>query len=232
VKPEPDLSTIASLIGEPARAAMLSALLSGQSLPATELAHRAHVTPQTASAHLAKLVEGGLLDISRTGRHRYYRLKNADVARALEALALISPMPRVKSRQDSADYQALCFARTCYDHLAGTIGVALTQALLDKGLLTASDQSYSLTEQGSEWLATWEIDERQLHHGRRLFARTCLDWSEHRNHLAGALGAAIVNKLFEKKWATRVPGGRTLRVTDTGRLGFRREFGIDLSTLD
>src|SRR6476659_3916098 len=112
---EPDLSTIAALIGDQARATILSALLSGQSLPASELAQRAHITPQTASMHLAKLVDGSLLEVNQTGRHRYYRLKNAEVARALEALSLISPAPRIKSQHQSAEYEALCLARTCYD---------------------------------------------------------------------------------------------------------------------
>jgi DNA-binding transcriptional ArsR family regulator len=228
---EPDLSTIAALIGDQTRATILSALLSGQSLPASELAQRAHITPQTASMHLAKLVEGNLLEVNQTGRHRYYRLKNAEVARALEALALISPAPRLKSQHQSAEYEALCLARTCYDHLAGKVGVAMTQALLDKGLITLDDHSYALTSQGREWLAGWNIEEDQLVMGRRMFARTCLDWSERQNHLAGALGAAIMNRLFENQWAARIPGNRALQITEAGRLGFRREFGIQIEKL-
>jgi DNA-binding transcriptional ArsR family regulator len=225
---EPDLSTIAALIGDPARATMLSALLSGQSLPASDLAYRAHITPQTASLHLAKLVEGNLLEVSPMGRHRYYRLKNAEVAAALEALALISPAPRVRTQRESGEYQALCYARTCYDHLAGKMGVAMTQALLAQGRLTLNDQSYALTEQGADWLAGWNVDESELRQGRRKFAPTCLDWSEHRHHLAGALGAAVMNRLFENGWFTRIPGNRALQLTKTGRQGFRQEFAIDI----
>jgi DNA-binding transcriptional ArsR family regulator len=231
MQPEPDLSVIAGLIGDPTRAIILSALLSGQSLPASELAYRAHITPQTASEHLSRLVEGGLLDVSRTGRHRYYRLKNAEVARALEALAAISPAPRVRTQPQSADYHALCFARSCYDHLAGKLGVALTHALLDKGYLVADEQSFTLTEAGSGWLAGWSIDESQLRNGRRLFARACLDWSERENHLAGGLGAAVLSHLLADGWVARVPGGRTLRLTEAGRAGFQREFGIDRKQL-
>src|SRR5262245_34681146 len=132
MQPEPDLATIATLIGDPTRATILWALLDGQSLPASELSYRAHVTPQTVSAHLAKLVEGGLLDVTRIGRHRYYRIKNAQVADALESLALLSPSPRIRSQHKSAEYQQLCLARTCYDHLAGKLGVAMTQVLCDR----------------------------------------------------------------------------------------------------
>src|SRR5262249_22581989 len=154
---EPDFSAIAALIGDLTRSTILTALLGGQSLPATELAHRAHVTPQTISTHLAKLVEGGLLEVNRMGRHRYYRIKNVEVAHALEALAILSPKPPTRSQPETAEFQALSFARTCYDHLAGKLGVAVTRVLLDTGRLTSQDQSYVLTEEGSRWLAGWKI---------------------------------------------------------------------------
>lgn len=226
---EPDLSTIAALIGDPTRATMLSALLGGVALPANELAYRAHITAQTASAHLGKLVEGGLLGVERSGRHRYYRLKNAEVARVLESLAAISPPPRIRNRQQSAEYDTLCFARTCYDHLAGKLGVTLTQALLARDLIREHEQSYTLTDAGSAWLARWEIDEAGLCKGRRLFAPTCLDWSERQHHLAGALGAAITVSLFDRGWIARIPGGRAVRLTDDGRRGLQREFDVILA---
>lgn len=222
----PDLSTIAALIGEPSRAAILSALLGGQSLPASELAYRAQITPQTTSSHLARLVEGGLLEITRTGRHRYYRLKNAEVAQALEALAVISPLPTLRSKQQSEDVQALHFARTCYDHLAGKLGVAVTQALTDKNFLVPDDADYQVTESGAAWLTTWEIDIHQLRKGRRQFACVCLDWSERRYHVAGALGAAIVTKFFEKGWISRLSGSRAVRLTEVGRIGFKKELSL------
>lgn len=225
---EPDLSTVAALIGDPARATILSALLGGVSLPASELAYRAHITAQTTSAHLSKLVEGGLLQMERSGRHRYYRLKNAEVARVLESLATISSPPRIKTSQQSAEYDTLCFARTCYDHLAGKLGVALTQAILARELIQVDQQSYVLTEQGSQWLTNWEIDESQLRKGRRHFARTCLDWSERQNHVAGALGAAITARLFDQGWIARIPGGRAVQLTEDGKRGFKNEFGIEV----
>lgn len=226
MRPEPDLSIIAALIGDATRATILSALLNGQSLPASELAYRAHITAQTTSMHLAKLVDGGLLTVTKTGRHRYYRLKNEQVAHALESLAILSPAPRIKSQPDSAEYQALCFARTCYDHLAGKLGVAVTQALLEREYIVADDESYTLTEAGSQWLLNWNIDEIVLRKGRRLFARTCLDWSERQNHLAGALGAAITNRFFEEGWLKRIPGGRAVQLTDAGRAGLKHELDV------
>lgn len=228
---EPDLSKIGALIGDPARASILSALLGGQSLPASELAYRAHITPQTASMHLAKLVEGGLLTVNQRGRHRYYALSSADVAHALEALAAIAPPPRPEARRDSPEHQQLCFARTCYDHLAGKVGVALTRQLVARGLLAAEDETFTLTEQGAQWLKYWDIDEATLRKTRRHFARACLDWSERQDHLAGALGAAVTGKLFEMGWIARRPDTRAVRLTEAGRAGLLREFGIDVTRL-
>lgn len=225
---EPDLSVIAALIGEPTRATILSALMGGQALPASELAYRAQITPQTASSHLHKLVEGGLLSVITTGRHRYYRLKNAEVGHALEALAIIAPLPQRKSRQTSVEIQAMRFARTCYDHLAGGLGVAITDALLSHGILVSHDEDFELTAQGTQWLTKWGIEVEALHNSRRALARPCLDWSERRYHLAGVLGAAIANRLFEQKWIVRVPEGRTIQLTELGREQLRRELGINL----
>ena len=226
MNPEPDLATVASLIGDPTRAMMLSALLGGQSLPASELAYRAHITAQTASSHLSKLIEGGLLTVQRTGRHRYYQLKNADVAHILEAMAVIAPAARTKTPHESEELKALCSARTCYDHLAGKLGVALTQSLVDKGFISVDEVNYQVTDEGSKWLAAWNIDESQLRKGRRRFACTCLDWSERRYHVAGALGAALAAALFENGWVTRVDGTRAIRITDSGRTGLAAQFAI------
>jgi len=224
----PDLSVVAALIGDTARATILTALLGGQSLPASELAYNAYVTPQTASMHLAKLVAGGLLEVNRIGRQRYYRLKNAEVAHVLETLLSISSPIRVKSKRNSPELQALCFARTCYDHLAGKLGVAVTEAFVHKGLIISDDQSYLLTLEGSAWLAAHNIAEEPLHMGRRMFARACLDWSERQSHLAGALGAALSGWFLENKWVSRIPASRTLLLTQVGRQGLLDEFGINI----
>ena len=228
MRPEPDLSTAAMLIGEPTRAAILSALLGGQSMPATELAYVAHITPQTASAHLARLVEGGLLAVTSSGRHRYYRLKNDEVAYALEALARISPPPTLRNRQQSAEYDTLRHGRTCYDHLAGRLGVAVTQALVGRGLLLLFGECYELTEVGREWLLTLQIDEAQLRQGRRHFAGACIDWSERQPHVAGALGAAIARRLFDSGWLVRMPDSRAVRLTNAGYVALYDMLGLRL----
>ena len=226
MRPEPDLSTAATLIGEPTRAAILSALLGGQSMPATELAYVAHITPQTASAHLNKLVDGGLLAVTSSGRHRYYRLKNEEVAYALEALARISPPPPLRNRQQSAEFETLRHGRTCYDHLAGRLGVALTQALVERGLLALADECYELSEVGRDWLAALQIDEVQLRRGRRRFAGACIDWSERQPHVAGALGAAITTRFFENRWLIRVPDSRAVRLSNAGHLAMHDLLGL------
>jgi DNA-binding transcriptional ArsR family regulator len=223
---DPNLAEVALLIGEPARATMLLALLGGQALPAGELAARARVTPQTASAHLARLVGGGLLEVRSSGRHRYYRLSGPEVGAALEALLRVAPAGAVRSLRQSEEARALRAARTCYDHLAGALGVALTRRLLALGLLAQEGERYRVTAEGAAWLASWGIDLAALERGRRAVARACLDWSERHDHLAGALGAALAAKLFERGWIARVPGGRAVRLTAAGQAGLRRELGL------
>ena len=225
---EPNVAAVAMLIGDPTREAMLTALLNGQALPAGELAARARVSPPTASAHLAKLVDGGLLVVTTSGRHRYYRLSSPQVAHALEALAIIAPPPRVCSLRESEETKAMRFARTCYDHLAGAVGVALSQSLLDRGLLIQGDKTYTITEQGTLWLDSWGIDIQQLRQGRRVFAKPCLDWSERRYHIGGALGTLIAASLFERGWIVRAARGRAVRLTERGRSELRQQLGLDL----
>jgi DNA-binding transcriptional ArsR family regulator len=226
---EPNLAQVAMLIGEPARAAMLLALLGGQSLPAGELAARAAVTPQTASAHLARLIDGGLVQVSSSGRHRYYRLSNREIGAVLEALLTIAPARPVRSLRQSEEVRALRAARTCYDHLAGALGVALTQRLLALRLLIREENRYHVTDDGAVWLAGWSIDLDALRSGRRVLARPCLDWSERHDHLAGALGAALTSALFARGWLLRVPGGRAVRLTAEGQAGLQRELGLSVA---
>jgi len=226
----PDLAAVASLIADPARASMLSALLGNIALPAGELARLARITPQTASAHLAKLVEGNLLSVTALGRHRYFRLRDRSVAQVLESLALLAAPARVTSLNDSLERKAIHRARTCYDHLAGALGVGLTQALMDNGFVEDHGDAYEVTQAGETWFHSFGIDCSELQQKRRAFARfarSCLDWSERKPHLAGALGAAVLRRLLDLKWLLRVRGSRAVKVTDLGRQQLQSEFGLD-----
>ncbi len=222
----PDLATLAALIADPSRAAMLSALLGGISLPAGELARQAKISPQTASAHLAKLVEGGLLSMTITGRHRYFRLRDKQVAQVLESMALLAPSQRVHSLNDSLERKALHRARTCYNHLAGVLGVAVTQALVAKGWVYQNDEAFEVTEFGTGQFHALGIDCSQLAK-RRVLARACLDWSERQHHIGGALGAAMAQRYLELRWIVRVEGSRAVKVTDLGRYHLKCELGIE-----
>jgi len=223
---DPNIAHIAALIGDPTRAAMLAALLGGKALTASELAHGAGVSPQTASSHLARLLDGGLLLVVAAGRHRYYRLASPDVARVLETLATIASPARITSLRQSESAQALRFARTCYDHLAGSVGVALTERLVEYDLIAQSGESYQVTPAGIAWLTQRGINGEQLLHGRRVAARACLDWSERRHHVAGAFGAVLTDWLLVQGWFSRVQSSRAVRLTDAGRAGFTREWNL------
>jgi len=219
-----DIAAPASLIGDATRATFLMALSQGQSLPASELARRARVTPSTASIQLAKLVEGGLLTVERNGRHRYYGLTDPNVATAIESLALIAPRRTASSLRQVRVGSDLQAARTCYDHLAGALGVALLDALQRQRLLTAELEP---TRRGATRFGELGIDVDDLAGRRRPFAKRCLDWTERRHHLAGSLGAALAARCFELGWIERLPSSRAVLVTEKGRRGLFRELAID-----
>lgn len=225
---KPNTAEVAALIGDPSRVTMLLELLGGKALPASELARAARITPQTASSHLAKLVDGALLTVEMSGRHRYYRLAGPEVAYALEALNAIAPLKPVRSLKESDQSRALRHARTCYDHIAGEVGVGLTERLLALRMIERSGQDFIVTPQGHNRFRRFGIDVDNVQKGRRHLARQCLDWSERRHHIAGALGSAITDRLFELEWIARLPGGRAVRVTDAGRKGLAEEFGLIL----
>lgn len=226
MKNTPDLASVAALIADPSRAAMLSALLGGYALPASELARHAQITAQTASTHLAKMVSGDLLSVKQTGRHRYYSLRSKEVAQVLETLALIAPAQRIHSLKHSLQMQAICHARTCYDHLAGTLGVRLTEAMIEREMIAFGGEAFEVTASGIEWFTAVGIDCAVLHNKRRAFASMCVDWSERKPHLAGSLGAAFANYLLVQKWITRVNDSRAVKVTSVGWKMFQEEFGI------
>jgi DNA-binding transcriptional ArsR family regulator len=227
-----NVAPLASLIADPVRAAMLWAVSDGRTLPAGELCRIARSTPSAGSAHLTKLVTGGLLAVERHGRHRYFKLATPGIVSALEALAAISePMPATSLKEAHAA-SAIRLARTCYDHLAGTLGVGLASALVEQGALVPGAREYIVTDIGIARFATLGIDVARVAETarctRRPIARACLDWSERRHHLAGALGAALATRLLELQWVERVPASRALKITNEGRRVLRREFSIQL----
>jgi DNA-binding transcriptional ArsR family regulator len=216
MKAGPDIALIASLVGDPARCNMLTALMSGRALTATELSQEAGVTPQTASSHLAKLEAGGLVEPEKQGRHRYYRLTGPDVAGVLEGLmGLAARVGHLRIRTGPKD-PALRHARVCYDHLAGDLGVQMLDAM-----------TRTLTTEGEKFVAQkLQIDVSEIEHARRPLCKTCLDWSARRSHLAGTLGAAILARLYELKWATRSPDNRIVNFTRNGEKQFAALFGM------
>jgi len=227
---EANVALPAALIGDPVRAAMLLALYDGRALPATQLAWTAGVSPQAASNHLAKLAEGGLVVVTRQGRHRYYRLAGPDVAQALEALSRLTPTLKALDAPLSPKARRLREARTCYDHLAGRLGVALADALEREGLIAAEEaERYRLTPAGEARLAGLGVDLSGVRPGPRGLARPCLDWTERRRHLAGPLAARLLTRFFELGWLERGQENRAAVLTSTGRAGLREAFGIELS---
>ncbi len=221
----PDITIVASLVGDPARANMLTALMSGQALTATELAQEAGVTPQTASSHLAKLEAGGLIAPQKQGRHRYFRLKDAEVAAALESLAGLADHAGHRRVRTGPKDPQMRQARVCYDHLAGDFGVRMFDYLTQRRLLDFADAELVLTSRGKQFCVEFGVDLDGIGSARRPMCKACLDWSVRRNHLAGALGAALLDRIFAMKWARREPASRVVSFTPRGRGQFEALFG-------
>ncbi|SFU43172.1 DNA-binding transcriptional regulator, ArsR family [Methylobacterium sp. 174MFSha1.1] len=224
------LARTAALVGDPARAGMLAVLMDGRALTASELARAAGVTPQTASGHLAQLAEAGLLTVARQGRHRYHRLASPAVARMLEGVMAVAagatPAPaRPSARSPGPRDAALREARTCYDHLAGRLAVAMADSLVARGAVELGEDGGALTPSGGEFLRGLGVDLAASSSGRRVFCRPCLDWSERRTHIAGALGAALLATCLDRDWLRRSEGSRAVAVTPAGRLALGRAFG-------
>jgi len=218
-----EVAKIAALVGETTRTRMLLALGDGRALPAGELAACADITAQTASGHLAQLVMAGLLTMVRQGRHRYYRLASSHVAALLESVMVVaatSPRPMVSSRVDPALQQG----RTCYNHLAGRLGVAICDALVQAHRVILDDAGAHITPGGLVFLESMGIDIRGIR--RHPYARTCIDWSERRPHLGGTIGIAIHKRCLELAWIVPHLDSRAVRVTDLGKKQFLSQFGI------
>jgi DNA-binding transcriptional ArsR family regulator len=228
MKAGPDIAMIAALVGDPARSNMLMALMTGRALTASELAHQAGITPQTASSHLAKLEGGGLIEQEKQGRHRYYRLTDPDIAAVLEGLEGIAARAGHMRVRTGPKDPALRRARICYDHLAGDLGVQMLDSMKKQRLLRQSKQAIELTAEGGRFLAkSLQISADMLTHPRRPTCKACLDWSERRHHLAGTLGAAMMARFTELNWAARdtAPGSRVVNFTRTGEKRFAALFG-------
>jgi len=220
MKDAPDLARVASLVGDPARANMLSALMNGMALTASELALEAGVSLPTASSHLARLSEGGLVTVAVQGRHRYYALSGPRVASMLEAISVVADADGPRRVRPGPRDAALRQARVCYDHLAGEAGVAFYDRLAAAGRIRAAGDGLELTAAGRDFFRAWGIDADAVRRGRRPLCRACLDWSVRRSHLAGALGAAALDRIFALGWARREPGARIVAFTPPGRRAF------------
>ena len=226
MKDGPDISRIAALIGDPTRANMLTALMSGRALTATELAAEAGVTPQTASSHLARLTEGGLLRQHKQGRHKYLSLAGDEVGRLLDMLmGVAAGAGHLRSRTGPAD-PALRRARVCYNHLAGDLGTQLFDALMGQGLIQRQEDDLRLTDSGRTFAAAFGIDIAGLSGRRAPLCRECLDWSERRAHLAGSLGRALLARIEALGWASRQPESRVILFTHDGEQALRARFDL------
>jgi DNA-binding transcriptional ArsR family regulator len=228
-------ATVAALSGDPARAAMLHALMDGQALTATELAKVAGIAPQTASGHLNQLTAGGLVSVQKQGRHRYHRLATPSVARMLESIMQVASELEPAGRKLSIGPKdaALRRARTCYDHLAGRLGVSIADGLMRDGYVELASEAAIVTDAGIARLAAIGMDvreilERRTKHSGRVLCRACLDWSERRPHLAGMLGALICDHSMQRGWIRRLPGTRAVQLTPEGERAIREGFGAEL----
>ena len=223
-----NLVEVAALVGDAARATMLSALMDGRSLTAKELAYCANISRSTASGHLGKLVDAGLLTVARNRRFSYYRIASPLVATMLESIGVVATIgvpPRRQTRLANDD--ALRFARSCYDHLAGQVGVAVTDSLVAMGHIVLTDEGGEVTASGECFLAAFGAD--LTPRTRRIFCQPCLDWSERRYHLKGLVGARILDRLLELGWLRCVPGSRALQLTSSGKAGLAELFQIEIN---
>jgi DNA-binding transcriptional ArsR family regulator len=225
----PIIAEVAALIADSARATMLSTLLDGRALTASELALAARITPQTASTHLAKLTEAGVLSAARKGRHRYFRLASPTVVAMIEGIVAVALLQRPRHRPLSPQARALNAARICYDHLAGRLSVALTDALVARDYLVLGDDIAEDTAAGRRFFTEFGIERPARRSPRRHFSRLCLDWTERRPHIAGAVGAALTTRYFDLGWMERSKHSPAVSVTPRRQRGFQDTFGIDAS---
>ena len=219
--------SIAALIGEPTRARILWNLLDGRSYTASELAVAAAISSSAASNHLTRLLEADLLKVESQGRHRYFSFARPEVAYVVESLATLTSAA-TKTKTNAAVMPEIKYCRSCYDHLAGYVGVKVTEALKKKGMIKKSGAAYHITGKGWQWLLFFDIAENNIPNSRRALTRQCLDWSERKPHLAGQLGALLLNKMLEKRWFKKVQFSRELVVTSKGKSELYNLLGIEV----
>ncbi|MDQ0494054.1 DNA-binding transcriptional ArsR family regulator [Paenibacillus brasilensis] len=222
-----NIASIAALFGDPTRTTILASLVDGRPLTAGELAYIAEVSPQTASAHLTKLVKGGLIVMEPQGRHRYYRLASSKVAEVMEEMASLTTPAPTRSLRESDQAKALRFARTCYEHLAGELGVAITNALLKKEYIQESDEKYRLTALGEKWLIEFGVKIDGLNRLACSIPRH-IDWTERHYHIGGPIAVGITRRLIELGFISRGPARRSILITEAGRIQIQREFDLEL----
>jgi DNA-binding transcriptional ArsR family regulator len=225
----PMIAETAALVGDPARATMLSALLDGRPLTASELAAAAGITPQTASTHLAKLTQAGVLSVVRDGRHRSFRLASPTAVAMIEGIVAVALQKRPRYRPLSREARALSAARICYDHLAGRVSVDLTDALVAREYIVLADDAAEITPAGIRFFTAFGAGLPTTRSTRRRSCRLCLDWTERRPHIAGALGAVLTKRYFDLGWMERMRRSHAVIVTPSGQRGFQETFGIDAS---
>lgn len=222
------IAAIASVLADPTRVGILFALSDGRAIPAGELARQARVSPSTASAHLTKLIEAGLLTVEKQGRWRYFRISDPAIVESLEALSMIAPPAPVHSLREATIGDALRRARMCYNHLAGNLGVNLAQALTARNFLVLADGGYLITDDGKQWFYEFGVDCAVMKGKEPAFVPYHIDWSERRPHLAGKLGAALTKHLMELGWVRRLPSSRAVQITEDGRAALIRDLDVCL----
>ncbi|MEN2400430.1 winged helix-turn-helix domain-containing protein [Flavobacterium sp. MC2016-06] len=216
---------IASLIGDPTRALIMWTLLDGKAFTATELAIAVNTSPQNISMHLAKLLEAGLLCVEKQGRHKYYKFSNKEIAYVIEAMASLVP-PVNPPKKNSEKHSPIKHCRTCYDHLAGKIGVAVAESLLGQKIILDTDNKFEVSVEGIKWFSDFGINLEDLKKQRRLFLKPCLDWSERKNHIAGSLGASLLDKMIADDWLRKTKDSRAMQITGKGEKELLKHFKI------
>ncbi len=225
---EDSFSEIAALIGDKTRAKMLWSLLDGRAYTSTELAIFADISKQSCSNHLLKLVNGGILKVEKQGRHRYYRFVDDKVAQVIESIAYLLPPKDDLSNETRKEVTGVKYARTCYDHFAGKVGVEITRVMVEMELIVRKEEQFSITKNGNEWFDNLGIDLTVLRNKKRKFAFPCLDWSERKFHIGGALGAGFLNFMLDNDWIRRIQHSRAIIITHKGKIGLKEKLNLEI----